>query len=61
MTTEPGQSTAALYSLQSNKKICEALPVLQTDKLTFQSSTFSLNKWREKVPIAEGQRSLHNY
>lgn len=27
----------------------------------FQSSTFSLSKWREKLPIAEGQRSLHNY
>lgn len=43
------------------KKICEALPVLQTDNLTFQSSAFSLKKWREKVPIAEGPRSLHNY
>ena len=30
MTAEPGPSTAALYYLQSNKTICEALPVLQT-------------------------------
>lgn len=64
MTTEPGQSTAALYSLQSNNR--SARPgVLQTDSLV-QSSTFSRQlvlkqEEGEALPtVAEGQWSLHN-
>lgn len=51
MTAEPGPTTAALYSLQSNKKICEALPVLQTDNLSSEQhllTTICLFKKKKK-------------
>lgn len=64
MTAEPGQSTTALYSLQSNMRSARLCPSSRQTNWV-QSSTFSpllvFEKQRKKLPTAEGQRSLHNY